>query len=940
MSNVERIGDGGFILSGARLRLHPLTTKGPVTCGAIIGITPMLARERVFQPEQRRFHRPGVTNGFAMLRLPFAMRARTFLFTTLLMLCHPQLWPQQVTKQFPPAEPQNQVAAGAQTQDASQSQPPTAQDYPDDPSLQSTMPEAHVVPAPPEGEPVKIVADTQAYVKTSTGGLYTLSGHVVIHYKDYVISADHATYDQGSGDVVAEGNLHLDGGAEKAHFLASHGTMNLDAHTAHLYDVTGTLGEGRTSQVKTVTTVLPGVGTQEQIKPVFASSSPFALSGRELIQTGENRYHVVQGSMTSCALPEPDWQLVAHNFFLENDVARAKSSIFELDALPVVHKVPVFYMPYVTHAVNADSRESGFEIPIFGNDTQKGLILGEDVYFVLGRSADLLIGAQYYSKRGFAPNALFRYKGRGYDFATFRFNSLLDRLPGTQNQGGVDMLLDGRHDFDSETRAVVDAEYLSSYTYRQAFENNYAVAINSEVKSQAFLTHSHDGLAEGISFNRYQSFESSAGSPSGEQEIRILHLPTLQFEGIDQYLPDTPLMWGINATGTSLSRSEPGFETSRVVPRLDFYPHLTLPVHFDGWTLRPLIAVRDTFYAKSQNPAPLGMLPTERDATVNRKDFEASLDLRAPALMRDFSAPWLQRLFGADLRHAIEPEVQYRFVGGINNFDSVLKFDGVDVASDTRELDYFLTQRLFLRHLHPHPCTGDEALGPDESCGGGTSDWLTWRIGQKYFFDPDFGHAVTPGTRNVLDTTLDLTGVAFLERPRYYSPIISRLRWQTTSSTNLEWDVDYDTKTGRLDSSNLYATYKQGDFDFTISDAHLHTLPGATPSASTQGSGATTTPTSVAPTEINFNQLRLSAIYGSPIKTGLSAGMNLGYDFTLNKLQYASVQTTYNWNCCGLSFEVRRYSLGTVPEHTTFLYSFTLANIGSAGSLSWAERVF
>ena len=36
-------------------------------------------------------------------------------------------------------------------------------------------------------------------------------------------------------------------------------------------------------------------------------------------------------------------------------------------------------------------------------------------------------------------------------------------------------------------------------------------------------------------------------------------------------------MWGINATGTSLSRSEPGFETSKVVPRFDFYPHLAFP---------------------------------------------------------------------------------------------------------------------------------------------------------------------------------------------------------------------------------------------------------------------------------------------------------------------------------------------------------------------------
>jgi LPS-assembly protein len=258
------------------------------------------------------------------------------------------------------------------------------------------------------------------------------------------------------------------------------------------------------------------------------------------------------------------------------------------------------------------------------------------------------------------------------------------------------------------------------------------------------------------------------------------------------------------------------------------------------------------------------------------------------------------------------------------------------VASDTREFDYFLTQRLFLRRLHTHPCTGDDALGPDETCGGGTSDWITWTVGQKYFIDADFGHAVTPGTRNVLDTTLALSGVAFLQSPRHYSPIISRLRWQTTTSTSLEWDVDYDTKTGRLDSSNLFASYKEGDFTFSVSDAHLHTLPGATPASPP----VIPVSTSTTPTETNFNQLRLTAIYGSPIKTGLSAGMNMGYDFTLNSLQYLGVQTTYNWNCCGLSFEVRRYSLGTVPEHTTFLYSFTLANVGSAGSLSWAQRVF
>ncbi|HUY80141.1 MAG TPA: LPS assembly protein LptD [Acidobacteriaceae bacterium] len=864
------------------------------------------------------------------------MRARIFLCTTLLVLCHPQLWSQAVTKQFPPAstaaaQPQLQASVPLTVSQIS------AQSLPDAPEPENAIPVAHVVPGPALGVPVRIVAATQSFQKTHQDNVYTLTGHVVIHYRDYVISADRATFNQTTSEVVAEGHLRLDGGPDDAHFLASHGKMNLNAHTAQLYDVTGTLGAGQDAEVKTVTNYIPGRGATTQNKLVLRSPNPFAVSGKEIIQLGPRSYRVIDGAITSCELPHPDWLLVAHNFFLDKGTAKATNSLFELQGLPVVHKVPVFYLPYVTHAIGSNTRQSGFEIPIFGNDTTKGMIIGEDVYVVLGRSADLMIGAQYYSKRGFAPTATFRYRGRGLNFINFHFNSLIDKLPGAQNQGGVDMMFDARHDFSPETRTAADVEYLSSYAYRQEFEDNYAVAINSEVKSQAYLSHSHNGLAESITVNRYQSFESSTASAAGEQEIKILHIPTVQLDGVDQYLSGTPLMWGFDATGAGLSRSEPGFQTSRYVPRIDLHPHIALPMHKNGWTLRPVFGVRDTFYAKSQNPGPLGVVPSERDATLNRKDFEAGVDVRPPAIERDFSTPWLVHLFGSEVRHTIDPDVEYRYVTGINNFDSVLRFDSVDVASNTSELDYSLTQHLFLRHLRPHPCKGDAALGPDKTCSGETVNWLTWQVAQKYFFNPDFGGAITQGTRNVLDTTLNLTGVAFLGHPRNYSPVISRLRWQTTSATDLEWDVSYDTKKGRLDASNLFTSYKHRDFTFTLGDAHLHTLPGAQPSGS---SSSTQTAKSLNQSEVDFNQLRVAAIYGSPIKRGLSLGVSTGYDFTLNRAQYTGVQTGYNWNCCGLSFEVRRYALGTVPQHTTYLYNFTLANVGTAGSLNWATRVF
>ena len=64
---------------------------------------------------------------------------------------------------------------------------------------------------------------------------------------------------------------------------------------------------------------------------------------------------------------------------------------------------------------------------------------------------------------------------------------------------------------------------------------------------------------------------------------------------------------------------------------------------------------------------------------------------------RTFDSALVEKLFGYDVKHTIEPEVTYRYVAGIDNFLNVLRFDDVDVASDTNELEYGVTQRLFLR---------------------------------------------------------------------------------------------------------------------------------------------------------------------------------------------------------------------------------------------------
>ena len=90
-------------------------------------------------------------------------------------------------------------------------------------------------------------------------------------------------------------------------------------------------------------------------------------------------------------------------------------------------------------------------------------------------------------------------------------------------------------------------------------------------------------------------------------------------------------------------------------------------------------------------------------------------------------------------------------------------------------MSYTLTQRLYARRTNEKPCTAAEEA--ESGCSPEQREWASWRITQKYFFDPDFGGAIIPNHRNVFDTTLDLSGIAFLTAPRNLSPVVSRLRF-------------------------------------------------------------------------------------------------------------------------------------------------------------------
>jgi LPS-assembly protein len=838
------------------------------------------------------------------------MLSRSRIFITAALLCHLVLASRIVTSQTPPPSQQAQTAT----------------------------------PVTLSNQSEEVDATIKAVEQEKEGSIYHLRGRAEIDYRNYILHADEMTYNSDTGDSEAEGHVLLEGGPYDEHIEASHGTYNIRTQVGTFYSVLGTIGfRGRQSRY------------------VLTSSSPFAFSGKIVEKHGPSHYLVRQGTVTTCQLPHPKWQFRGERMVVDVDsTAKIYNSDFRLFG------IPIFYFPYVTHPVQQE-RQSGLLIPSLGNSSTKGYIAGDSIFWAFNRSTDATVGAEYYSKRGWAQQGVFRMRPSERSYLYFNYTGVLDRgieTGGTfQNQGGEEAVFQAEHPFGT-VRGVADVDYLSSFVYRLAFTEVYTQAINSEVRSQIFLSNTTNGYHFNALAERYQDFEVCIPPPvtvppintgcttiTQTELVRVLHTPSFFISSEERELGDTPFYFSLETSAEGLQRRqtglEPGVEGLRTAPlvgRLNLAPTISMPLQWQGWSVRPALTLRDTFYtqrfmAQPSNPEG-GVI---EDENLNRKSLEASFDLLPPAVSKVFERPWLGRKW----KHVIEPRMHYDYVTGINNFSDIVRFDYNDVLTNTNEIEYSVINRLFAKRQNSEtdcdvPAMSTLAVGAPPQvgavpwelpptadklpCAVGPREIASWEIGQKYYFDPTFGGAFAPGVRNVFTSTDDFTGVAFLEEEHRFAPIISRLRIETSPRTTTEWDLDYDLKTGRITGSNAMVNYHYGPFTVGGGDTFLRVLDATSP------------PGLPGPTD--YHQFQVVAGYGQLNKRGLSAATSFGFDANNGYLQFASAQSSYNWDCCGLSVEYRRFALGAVRNENQYRFSFTLANVGAFGNLRRQERLY
>ena len=140
---------------------------------------------------------------------------------------------------------------------------------------------------------------------------------------------------------------------------------------------------------------------------MYVNSNPFLFTGRMVVKTGPQGVPDLRWDADVVPAGASGLVLSAAKFNVDSEKARAKNSVFHL------MNIPLLYLPYVTHPVDAQDRQSGILIPVIGNSSTKGIVLGEQFYWAINRSTDLTVGAEYYSLRGWQQSASFRYRGLG-----------------------------------------------------------------------------------------------------------------------------------------------------------------------------------------------------------------------------------------------------------------------------------------------------------------------------------------------------------------------------------------------------------------------------------------------------------------------------------------------------------------------------------------------
>ena len=754
----------------------------------------------------------------------------------------------------------------------------------------------------------------EADSQRESGNVFFADGRVDLLYEDIRLQADHIEYNQQTKIAIARGHVQFD--RENQHLEANDATYNLDTQRGTFHNVRGTVKVERfptRGSAGNLMGTMQGQGEQQvPANPILVSSNPLTFAATEVDRVDEDTYVVRHAWLTVCTPDRPKWK-----FFAPRAVIHIQKSVMLKNATFHLFHIPVIYLPYASVPAGEKLRQSGILIPDLTRSSTRGYVIGDSFYWAPTDWMDAEVGAQYLSLRGSSQNGDLRMKPWQNATLTATYFGVIDRgIPGSDGtlikQGGhedrffFDALLPGGW------RAVADADQLSSLIFRLAFAETFSQAVNSEVRTSTFLSKDTEGLSLDFAALSYKNFLTA----SPDTSIEVRSAPEVHASSVDRApWENLPIYFSFDAFADAVNRqtdAAPQFETPSFVSRLEVAPSVTAALHWGPWiSVTPTFTVRSTRYE--------GQLKDGEfvDDPFVRTTAEFSLDVRPPAFERTWSDGGIQ------WRHTIEPDINYEYVDGVNDYARYVLFDEDETLTDTNDVQYGVTQRLFRRTEN-----------------GDSGELVSWSLEQKYYFDPTFGGALVPGERNVFQALDSLTPFAFDNTLHRFSPIISDLRVEPAGRFDTEVRVDFDPKRGQMTAIGTLVKIKPYKQSF-LTLAHFSTIniPPLSPVVSPVFISPLS-PHGPIPFEPYSNQVRALFGYGEPARRGWNAEFGFSYDISEQLFENQVAEFSYNGSCCGIGFEYQRLSLGTVRDENEWGLVFRVANIGSFGNVRRQQSIF
>lgn len=706
--------------------------------------------------------------------------------------------------------------------------------------------------------------------QTAEGPWRHLRGRASLETPESILTADEMDYNRDTGYAEARGNVVYKNYNSGEVLRCQRAEYDVIEETGKFYVVSG---------------VVPAaIQTRPGILP---SDNPFIFEGK-WAEKVEDRYFLHDGTITSCKMPKPWWTLSGPKFdVIPNDRAIAQRAMFRLKG------IPLFYTPYFYKSMEKEPRRSGFLMPNIGNSSRRGFMFGIGYYWAISRSYDLTYRPQYFSNIGFAHMLDFRGKPTQKSDFNFQLYGVNDKSQ--LKAGGLSTTFFGRTEFAGGWQGYALINYLSSFKFRTNFSESYNEAIFSEVKSTAYLTKHWNGYGINVVFDRIQNFQSDVPGDT----ISIRKLPEFDFFSQDRQITQKfPLWFSFESSAGLLRRSQPLFQTRQSVERFDLGPRLMSSLQWKHFEFNPSIQVRETYWGSSfANAFAMSGQNQVTGSGLWRNAFQADASLIFPSLARIYnSSGW----FGDKFKHVIEPRVDFHYVTGVNDFSRIIRFDDAELLTNTNEVEVSITNRFYSKRK------------------GVTREWASWEIWQRRYFDQDFGGAVIPGVRNVIASSADVSGYAFLNGPRNYSPVASNLRMEPVQGIGISWRVDYDPLQKGVTNNAITADTRFHDFFVSAGHNQVKTDPILSPPA---------------------NQLRSTIGWGRGNRRGWNTAFSTVYDYRIGAVQFMQTQVTYNSDCCGFSVQYRRLNFGSRFENQ-YRFSLAIANIANFGTLRRQDALF